>query len=390
MSTENQKPPADQTEAAVPIAYKETKALFTDYPADAYNRLLPTLTVADSAGQFQKPKIEIIKIDPTLPVTGDYGKVVKPGSGEVYQDRRFPKGSVALTSVGLAKFQHAGGLIFPPQLQKITWNSTSAFAQASGAMKKGDGSLLILTASKLIDLELEELKFRSQAETRNDYRVKDGKNPWTEAEIEAQVRRDLLQARENMVTNAETKAQNRVIRKAFALKSSYTTEELRKPFVMIRFDQVFDLNDPKQAQLLLEQARTASGNLFPVREAAAAEVREASVQTVHVDNVPEAEAVPVDDLDEPIPPDRTTVENEGILEQMVASGFEEIKKAYRTSLEELTEPDTGEREQMLRSWREILAGDGSNEAKRDPERLKAWGNLALEAEVAVAALKGRE
>lgn len=370
MSSTNQ----DSEAIAVPVAYEKTAALFRDYPSDKYNRLLPTLTVADCAGELVKARIELVKIDPKLPELDKYKKpIAGTGSGEVYQDKRMPEGTVALTRRALQKFNHAGGLIFPPQINKATWDSTNCFYQAAGAIKKADGSLLVVTASKLVDLELEEIKFRAQVEKRNEYREKDGKTPWTQTEMDAQVKRDLIQARENMIQNAETKAQNRVTRKVYALKDAYTIEELRKPFVMIRFDQVFNLDDPRQANLILQAANTASGNLFPLlplnEPPAGKEVLHTGTgEVVEVTQDPTVEP-DADDLDLEPPSDQGDMR----LVELMKLDYDTLKKRFKKAIDAINWKDKGERETHLRVWRLV------HKAPQD-ERLGHWAKLVQETE----------
>jgi hypothetical protein len=358
MSTENL--PAKQP-------WAQTQALVADYPKEKFNLLLPTITVADVEGQFHKPRVELVKIDPDT------------DAGEVYQDKRMPKGKVALTRRALQKFQHAAGVQFPPQLNevKIITDKVCLY-QAAGAVRKADGSPLVVTASKLVDLELEEIKFREQAKRRNEYREKDGKPPWTEDEIEAQVRRDLIQARENMVQNAETKAQNRVLRKILALKDAYEISELQKPFALIRFDQSFDLDDPRQAQLLLSQAASSSGALYGAPAP--------SIDATPAPAPPAGQEVPQEalepNLDEPPTVERPVDESGqfpavSVVEELVSLGYEEMKKRFVKTIDELQAAgrlDRGQREMKLYDWRMV-------HTKPEAERPALFAGLILELEI---------
>lgn len=344
MSTQN-----DTEAAAVPVAYKNTAKLFADYPATKYNRLLPTLTVADDAGQLYKPKIELLKIDPKIPGYGE--------SGEVYRDNRMAENFVALSRRGLQKLQHAAAIIFPPQLAKIELSEDrkSCLATSAGAMKKSDGSLLVITASKHIDLELEEMKIRDQHERK-------GKKA---AELDSLVRRDLIQARENMVQNAETKAQNRVIRKVLALKDAYHVDDLKKPFVLIRFDQAFDIQDPAQLKLILANSSAASANLFPV----AADTPAAMHQLDPSQEVT-AEAEPATDpLDEA--PEIPILEDE--VATVMQTGYPAMKARFVKAVDALP-LDAGAREKLLFDWRDIH--NEPDESMKAPR----WATLVLETE----------
>ena len=366
MSTENKKP-------ALPAAMQKTAALFKDYPAEQFHRLLPSLTVADVSGPLQKPHVEVVKIDPSLPERGKPGS----GGGEVYQDKRLPKGTVALSRRALNKFQHAAGIIFPPQLQRMEHNKTSAFCQASGAMKKGDGSLLVVSASKIVDLEVEEAKARAQQERSNAWKAKNGEALLSEKEVDAKVQSIVLQARENMIQNAETKAQNRVIRKILALKDAYTTVELQKPFVLVRFDQVFDMSDPMQVQAALVQAETSKALLFPPSPSSVSRLLEATppveavVQTVDLDQEEHVNpgtgeiAEEVDELDE-APPE----EEDGPVE--IIADYESLKKLFKAATAKLP---VEEREKLQYSWRVV-----HRIQKDEASRIGAWIDLVNAAE----------
>lgn len=384
------------TKKELPKPWAQTQALLEQYPAEDYNRLLPTSTIADVEGQFHNPVVEVVRIDSTLPVF-EYGKLKKQGSGEVYQDKRMPEGTVALARRGLEKFCHAAGVQFPPQLNEVaelirnpkTGEMTGVLYKAAGAVKKADGSLLVKTASKLVDLELEEIKARAQLEKKNEYRKEDeaagktyGKSgdkikAWTEAEVDAFVRRDVIQARENMVQNAETKAQNRVLRKILALKDSYTVEELSKPFVLIRFDQVFNLDDPRQSQLLLAQAQVSGGalygepmaiNLSPAQEVAQKAAGPPAGQEVtnrgqyDLDTPPSAEGF----VDGYAP---------SAIEELVALGYEGMKDRFVAGLDVLTEGGlvAEKRDVIQMSWKLI-----HNEP--EPARDELFAALVLEVE----------
>lgn len=363
----------DPEAAAVPAHMVATAELFKRFPVSEYNRLLDSLTLVDGDGELYRPHVEVVKINPKLPQKNDKGfPVPGTGGGEVYEDKRV-RGVVMLGRRALQKLQNTAGIIFPPQLQKLTWNATSAFCQAAGAMKKSDGSLLIISRSKLVDLELEALKIKDNLERGREK----GYNQFNDEAIDAKVKHDLLQVRENMVQNAETKAQNRVIRAALALKDSYTAEELTKPFVLVRFDQVFDMTDPAQMRAILVQAQSSQALLFPP----------ASVDLPpdsRVDAAVEIDQDPIvvneDELDVPL------TDGGGDQEQLleaIALGYDGLRDRFKKALLTIWPRPCGLREQTQHSWRSIHVledSEGEIDPKQDHKRLEKWARITLRME----------
>jgi len=60
----------------------------------------------------------------------------------------------------------------------------------------------------------------------------------------------------------ESKARNRVIRQLLGIKSTYSPEELKKPFVVLRVDLALDMNDPNIKMLVAQKAVDMMTNLF--------------------------------------------------------------------------------------------------------------------------------
>jgi hypothetical protein len=229
------------------------------YPPEKYNRLLPTITLADVTGQLIKPVIEIVTISSSL---------AEEGPKEVYQDSRMKKELRAISRRGLQKINAAGGLDFPPAISKVEKFVPGKYIiyQAGGVIRAADGTPRVQTAIRIIDLELEELKLEAEG-ARGIWKTVKGQRQKvvpTEEELEQYVKRAILNVRENMPQNAETKAQNRVTRKVFALKDAYTIAELEKPFVVFRYDSAYDLTDPDQLRALLAQANESSGRVYGV------------------------------------------------------------------------------------------------------------------------------
>jgi len=98
----------------------------------------------------------------------------------------------------------------------------------------------------------------------------DPKNKWGEKErvdyIERGIKRDMLQKRKFRVQLAQTGAMGRVVKKILGLKSTYTMEEMKKPFVVPKIVFSPDTTDPKVREMLLRQGLDATNLLFGPQE----------------------------------------------------------------------------------------------------------------------------
>jgi hypothetical protein len=86
--------------------------------------------------------------------------------------------------------------------------------------------------------------------------------------------------------HAESKAISRVIRKAFAIKSAYTLEELKKPFIAVY--PVLNANDPDAKRALIAGSMAASNLLYGsgLTLGAPEEVKQIETSTDNTTNVP--------------------------------------------------------------------------------------------------------
>jgi len=179
------------------------------------------------------------------------------------------------------------------QIRKIdedTWE-----AKAYGEMMLPDGSLARMSDIKIIDLKSEEKKFRfayeekaergieeyrqaKEAEKRyrgtwvdtgrtnpqNGYPIK--KYVIEENEKQRYIERSLVDAmtqlRASAPQKAATGAKARVVRSLLGMPSSYTREELQKPFAVARMAFSPDYNDPMVKQMMLQRCLGSTASLF--------------------------------------------------------------------------------------------------------------------------------
>ena len=202
-----------------------------------YN-LLGTKTISPVIPQGFGVALNVIKIDPTPP--DKYGK---GGGGDVYlPDAYRDKDGFAYTKVLLDKIAAAGGLTWLPQSSKRlddgrdTWY---CMFRAVGKVMDFDGTVRTVTGEKEIDLRPGSplwKGYRRSAEraVTKDFNEKsrDPSGDAYEREVAQRLDQRLEQVGEHILALCQSKAQNRVTRTTFAIRSKYTGEDIRRPIVV--------------------------------------------------------------------------------------------------------------------------------------------------------------
>lgn len=203
------------------------------------NLMLPTETYGEVLGMFNKITFESIKVNPD------------PAGKEVYEPDGPGKGK-ALGKIPLQKISLAMGVIWDPVTTgTVEDTDTKSRAKATGAIRKPNGEPVIISDEKTIDVmaltDRDRLNIEEKAEKGNPDEIdqwhtsSSGKKyptfkPWNDeaqkkAWIERAARKASIQHRLSKNEKANTGAKERVIRALIAMKSTYTDEELSKPFV---------------------------------------------------------------------------------------------------------------------------------------------------------------
>ena len=200
-----------------------------------------------------------------------------------------------MTKPFLQKLATQAGVQFAPgsgdvvKVDENTWK-----ASAYGALKLPDGTIRTSNNFKVIDLVTEEKKYRIAYEEKAEKGIVDYKTAKEAAEKYAgewldtgkkndngypirkyiiekhergkYIENSLLDAMTQLRANAPQKAATgeilRVIRDLLGIKSTYTMNELKKPFAVARMVFSPDYNDPVIRQMLLQQAIQSVGNIF--------------------------------------------------------------------------------------------------------------------------------
>jgi hypothetical protein len=335
---------------------KRTERALQDYPEGKFNRLLPTTTLLDNLGNFQEPKIEILQFN------------ADPDGGDVYIDYRLGKGKRLFTKNALDKIAYAGGLSWYAPFcttEERAANRRYVRCKATAVIKKANGEPLMITRTKEIDLDVEEEKIRENYRRKvEDAKVKQN-------EVEALVRRDLLQLRENMLQLCESKACNRVIRAAFGLKSSYAAAEIEKPFVMVRFDTAYDLNDPRMLKLLASNAQAMGSMLFPGAEGPTPQQLAVPAQAETGDDITSILDDDPDDEDEEVlssEQQRILAREQRITELMAGCTAQELRDIAEKKFKEANYDLEGDPDGHVKKWKE---GNKKGTSDEDKKRVRA-------------------
>lgn len=256
-------------------------AIYDMYPEDKYNYLYPSTTIIQ-VSPLQQIGFEIVNINPLpLPTGQDCYKIGKEKiltpQGEVEVEK------LALTKTALEKLATgagvqidytASGLFAMPNVRQIGYKIVGGFRLPSGEN-------VVKPSTKVIDIDVLVSMARDKAETQRKKgemikEWKKGQNgkfqpikyaPDDEAGKQAVndfVRSEELRILQHVHAMAESKAYTRLIRSLLALKSWYTQEELRKPFIVIKVSTnvAFLLSDPATKQIAAQMALQSSFTMF--------------------------------------------------------------------------------------------------------------------------------
>ncbi|MCX6141701.1 MAG: hypothetical protein NTZ35_00630 [Ignavibacteriales bacterium] len=220
---------------------------------------------------------EIVHIDPD-PINGDVYHLQERGK----QPAGF-RDEFVITKRGLEKIARAAGIRFDPKYTRRSddgRNPRRVEFQAVGSIQKPDGSWYSVCRSKEIHLDVIEQELRDEIESAatsegltteiqgEQRRLAYGTEECAR-EITRRIAREMLKRRKNMVATADSGAYSRVVRSLLNLQTSYSHDELHRPFVVpsvaLDLDYVFNHNWVRDAFINAELASVVS--IFgPVRD----------------------------------------------------------------------------------------------------------------------------
>jgi len=248
---------------------------------EKYNLVAPVPAVQMRLGNFFSASVEMVEIDsdPT------HKEIFKVGS-RLVGDRWQPE--FMLAQPALSRLGNMAGISYATHRMDDRNHVDIVEFQAMAVMRKPDGGTLLATRTYALDLrDIETEVTRAQhgkvdaavAEGRlkfasGEFRKKAehrGPSPWiSEDEIikekTARVLAEMSMWRRHKVSRCETGAILRAFRGLLAVKSSYTQEELKKPFAVFRIDFKPPMDDPAVKAALISRGLDAQAALYPGRE----------------------------------------------------------------------------------------------------------------------------
>lgn len=204
------------------------------------NLLLPS-THIEGLSEFHSPVIDYVELSS------------EPADGDVYYHSESKK--LVPSKQGLMKLAVCAGIMWDMSQTKRTDNRQSrdyVSYSAVGAVRKADGTLIPFPAEYDMDFEVIEEKLRDQYGKKGRSANKSGDE--LQGYIDYCVKRDILYKREHKLKICEAGAMNRVIRSLLGLKSGYTKQELKKPFVVARIVFRPDYSDPQIRNLMIQKS----------------------------------------------------------------------------------------------------------------------------------------
>lgn len=225
------------------------------YDHSRYNVLVPTTTIQQVSPMHQM-RIETVAVSPD-PDSGDVYKVGSRKVGNQWQD------ILSLAKPALMRIAAAAGIVWSwRDSMVLSSNRDYVLYQAVGAIRKPDGTLLPIKATKEIDLTVieEETMEANLKKAHGDRTNLNGMTP--EAWAAAQTKSNMIQWRKNKLMRAETGAMLRVVRALLGMKMQYSPDELRKPFAVPRIDFAPDYTDASVRQIMAENGTRATMEMF--------------------------------------------------------------------------------------------------------------------------------
>ncbi|MDE7245445.1 MAG: hypothetical protein K2O18_15935 [Oscillospiraceae bacterium] len=220
------------------------------YPAERYNLLVPMQTVAEIA-DIHRPVMNVVQISTNL---ADKEIYEQEKAKNAWKDRPATPAGYALTKKGLNKLMRASGIkilgtrpIIPSTCQKCAAVNRSIGRPVNcGAC--GNKDVKFEARISVPQLTGESIEIVAHKEIL----VQDVTDGMSDAQ-----RKEFLKFRSEM---CETKAINRALRAAMHIKSTYTMQELQKPFVVAYL--VPNLNNEQVKQEAVRHMFTTAQELY--------------------------------------------------------------------------------------------------------------------------------
>ena len=225
----------------------EVNRRLAEYRKKGYN--IPGISTLVAKPPHLAPVIKIVHID-----TSYQSKDIYPVGG----------GKYAFSRDGIQKFRIAGGIEFVgyPGGDYVPIKN-GILVRTMGRRFDPDGNTKIEVDGKMIDLEAREEDKRLTSRKKIDQEHKDWSEEKKRRRVEESTKDYILKQNKFKYEIALTGAQSRVVSKLLGLKSTYTLEELKRPFVIIAMVPDWDRNDPEIKRMVTARMLGFSDQLYP-------------------------------------------------------------------------------------------------------------------------------
>jgi hypothetical protein len=269
----NRPPSGSPAPAAKPTAAVALQSIAGLGSVNNADRLREVLEVARSAGHVIGPVAAVSSL------SNGYGASVTAvlldsavnanGNGtDCYFSKAFMRpGEVGISRIGLAKISQAVGVVWRPHpfTRRVDDGSKEFYVEyhVEGDYRVHDGSLQMVSGTAHVDYsdgspdiggwtpDAWAMLVDTNRTLKKDDQVW-AIGGWSEKRV--------LMARQKVLERAETLAKNRAIRD-LGIRQVYTVEELRKPFLCVRFAYAFDMTDETVKRMVTQAHLQASGLL---------------------------------------------------------------------------------------------------------------------------------
>jgi hypothetical protein len=223
---------------------------------DSCNILTPSITT-EGLTPLHAVTVEQLELSPD------------PKQGDVYPH---DKSKMIIHKQGLEKLSNLAGIEMIKTVRTDAGNDRQYISyQAGGFIRKADGSVVMCVKTYGMDFEVIEEEVLEGYQERMAKMVKDkSANQWPNNLQESQrqdwiadkTRKEVRRRRKYKDQLCESGAQARVKRDLLGLKTFYSPEELKKPFVVVRVVLKPDYADPQIKMMLTQAAISAQGQIF--------------------------------------------------------------------------------------------------------------------------------
>lgn len=204
-----------------------------------YHVMSPAISVSQMAPGFGA-NLAVVQIDTTVTWNKEETSAIGPDTYWSKTIHGGDKSKRSLRKEGILKLGQAIGVQWVPEHCRRTDNRKEPYLwswQYFGAVRTHDGQVMPLQGSYELDL-------------------RDGS-----AAAKAMTANQLPKARQNGNEVCETKAMLRALR-TLGIQQAYTVDELKKPFLIVRFSFTPDMADPEIKKLVTQQAMSGIGALY--------------------------------------------------------------------------------------------------------------------------------